>query len=218
MTTTEIEDRLREMAQEVDREIRQIAADRFLAAAMKGDVHAEFPITTPDEQEKMRVAREAGTSRIAQFLKKELKPAQILEIAAKNIIATTHLARVAYANIGAKDHLKMQIKTKKMELQDKKYELQASRKTVMELPKKVRQQQAQKGGHSKNEPTRVARDYVIARWAEECPAYNGNRTAFSEHYVKIIANKFKNLNGDPIQIRARTIREVWLKNVPCAGI
>lgn len=76
---------------------------------------------------------------------------------------------------------------------------------------------AAQGGHAKNQAHAQAKAFVLSEWRLHRSDYGNNKSAFAEIYARRIAHEFRDLKGDPLMVRARTISEVWLKHIPSTG-
>lgn len=66
-------------------------------------------------------------------------------------------------------------------------------------------------------PNAEARDFVRKAWFLEREHYQHNKSKFVRSYVDIVANKFKDLKGNPLKVTKKQIYEVWLRDSPATG-
>jgi hypothetical protein len=66
-------------------------------------------------------------------------------------------------------------------------------------------------------PNNAAREFVESEWGKHRTHYDNNKTEFARHYVVVLRQKFVNGAGDPMDIKEKTIRDVWLSDTPRAG-
>ena len=79
---------------------------------------------------------------------------------------------------------------------------------ALEAQNSDRASKAAKKRHAKND---AARNFVISEWQKNFAGYDGNKTAFTRHYVRRVLNEFN------IRVTEKTMREVWLKNTLSAS-
>lgn len=61
-------------------------------------------------------------------------------------------------------------------------------------------------------PNNAARAFVQSEWRKHRDVYDNNKTVFAIHYVTQVRDKFVDADGHPLNIREKTIREVWLSD------
>jgi hypothetical protein len=74
-----------------------------------------------------------------------------------------------------------------------------------------------KGGRTKNEPYRIAKQYLLKEWEAKKVDYGNNKSQFARDYVRLISHRFTDGDGDPLKVTEKTIREVWLKSPRAAS-
>lgn len=64
---------------------------------------------------------------------------------------------------------------------------------------------------ARHQKTNQARDWVRMEWGQHAQAYGGNKSEFSRHYARRLANE----RG--VTVTEKTIRESWLRDTPSAS-
>jgi hypothetical protein len=70
---------------------------------------------------------------------------------------------------------------------------------------------------ARHEKTNKAKEFVVAEWQKHREQYGGNKSAFARDYSARVRNEFVNAKGEPLDIKEKTIRELWLSDTPNAG-
>ncbi|CAM8667089.1 hypothetical protein MCEZEM1_02065 [Comamonadaceae bacterium] len=69
----------------------------------------------------------------------------------------------------------------------------------------------------RHETTNIAKEFVVTEWKKYRNDYEGNKSAFARDYSARLRNEFLNGKGEPLDIKEKTIREVWLADTPLAS-
>jgi hypothetical protein len=77
--------------------------------------------------------------------------------------------------------------------------------------------QAREYALKRHGPASLAKEFVLSEWAKNRAHYKGNKSSFARDYSRRILNEFVDAKGDPLDIKEKTIREVWLSNTPSAS-
>ena len=80
-----------------------------------------------------------------------------------------------------------------------------------ELRSDVRKETASQGGRAKYKTHAAAKAFVQREWNKHLDVYQSNKSAFSRHYSRRVKKEFN------VEVTERTIREVWLTNIPAAS-
>jgi hypothetical protein len=72
------------------------------------------------------------------------------------------------------------------------------------LAAEVKSKTGKQGADAKNAATNAARDWVVSEWQKHSAAYEGNKSAFAEHYVA----RLRHERG--VTVKAKTIAFTWL--------
>lgn len=80
-----------------------------------------------------------------------------------------------------------------------------------------KKQQSKKATTKRHAASNAARMFIKGEWELHKAEYAGNKSEFVRTYISIVANRFKNANGDPLKITEKQMREVWLADTPSAG-
>lgn len=65
--------------------------------------------------------------------------------------------------------------------------------------------------------TSLAKEFVLSEWGKNREHYKGNKSAFARDYSARLRNEFVDNKGDPLDIKEKTIRELWLSDAPSAS-
>lgn len=81
---------------------------------------------------------------------------------------------------------------------------------------KITSARAKNAANFRFQKNNEARAWVQSEWQLHKDGYQGNKSEFSRAYTLLVRNKFTNINGDPLSITDKTIREIWLRDTPNA--
>jgi hypothetical protein len=81
----------------------------------------------------------------------------------------------------------------------------------------IGRERARHSAKQRHEPSRQAMQYVQAEWNAHAHEYDHNKSEFARIYEKLVAQNFTTAKGDPLKVKDRTIREVWLRDCPSAS-
>ena len=213
----EIESEIAQIAAELDKNLMQITANRFLRAVQSQDVNALFPPPSVEDQATKKALVEAGEQKITRLLMSTTTSDEAYMLAAKHLIRATIFKRLADAHKDALDHIQTTKEQTKYELRIQQEKTAHWRKKNALLPSLVRKDQARRGALAKDKKASEVRRFVKSEWQLYKAQYNSNKSAFARDYAARLRNEFTDPKGEPFKITEKTIREVWLRNTPDAG-
>lgn len=218
MSIDKLNSLVKAIAERADAEAREVHAQHFISAMKTSQSAADpFPDLSASDRAAIQKIQADARAEIAAALLQCGDLSAVASLAAGYVLREASLQRLANARAEGLEVKRHEVRSVRDRLQDERLKVVFHREQAAKSNTNAKSSLAKSGAKKRHAPANAAKAFVIAEWAKHRGAYENNKSAFARDYAGRVRNEFEDSAGKPLDIKEKTIREIWLRDPQSTG-